>query len=259
MNVLLICSYKGKYLDIVLKRLIEQEAPKKFHIMVWDNGGAEEVCERYGVFCGGAYHRETQQAVNIGKSFGFHNLRNIKKDIFDEANCYVCMDDDIIVDARHLDALVQAALMPGLGMIAPYYHPFNSPMPDGWTSVLMDSCPTAGEGTELRLKIFDPTFRTEQKRGMIGGGLFAVSRANVAKLPWAPDIYDVINKNGQAVVYYSEDATLDDALTKLGLINGYLDNHGLTPVIHLPELNREYQAWKVNVQTSAGLPTSNPF
>ena len=259
MNALLICSYKGKYLDVVLRRLIEQEAQKRFQILVWDNGGATEVCKRYGVFCGGAYNHNTGQAVNIGKAFGVHNLRNLTKDIFDGVNCYVCMDDDIIVDGEHLDALVQAALRPGLGMIAPLYHPFNSVMPGEWTSVLIDSNSTAGDCEGLRLKVFDKSFRTEHNRGMIGGCLFAVSRDNIAKLSWAPDIYPVNSRDGKAVIYWAEDAVLDVALTKLGLINGYLDNPNLTPVIHLPELNQEYQAWKDKARTGAVAPIDNPF
>ena len=259
MNALLICSYKGKYLDIVLERLIEQEVPKKFHILVWDNGNAAEVCKRYDIICGGAYHAETRQAVNIGKTHGIHNLRVLKKDILDIVNCYVCMDDDIIVDGEHLDALVQAALRPGLGMIAPYYHPFNSPMPKGSASVLIDSHAAAGDRGRLRLKVFDQTFRTKHSIGMIGGGLFAIARDNVAKLPWAPDIYPLIKQDGKAVIYCAEDTVLDVELTKLGLLNGYLENPRLTPVIHLPEVNQEYQAWKANARTGVVMLTDNPF
>jgi len=260
MNALLICSYKGKYLDIVLRRLIEQEARSRFHIMVWDNGGAAEVCARHGFLCGGAYNKETMQAVNVGKAYGFHNLRNLNKDIFDEVDCYVCMDDDIIVDGEHLDALVQAALQPGLGMIAPLYHPFCSPMPGGGTSILIASSHTAAGGNvALRIKTFDQAFRTEQNRGMIGGGLFAIASDNVAKLPWAPDIYPVIGQDGKPAVYWSEDARLDIELTRLGMLNGYLDDPILTPVIHLPELDGEYQEWKVKARSCGGLMTDNPF
>jgi hypothetical protein len=247
--------------------------------MVWDNGGATEVCNRYGILSG-ASRDSSQQVVNLGKAGGLWQLRTLRPDYFEEAGCYVCMDDDVIVDAVQLDALVKTALRPGLGMIGACWHPFNSTMPtdvvattlfldpypqctpddSGRESIDRDMISLSGMDDPNRpcLKVFPASLRTEQKRGMLAGTLFAISRDTVARLPWAPFIYPVIGRDGKPFIYWPEDGFLDIKLTELGFTNGYLATPGLIPAIHLPELNQEYTKWKIKHYLSDP-QTENPF
>ena len=96
----------------------------------------------------------------------------------------------------------------------------------------------------LSLKVYPQEYRTEKRQGMVAGGLFAIARTTVERLPWAPYVYPVLYKDCEPVVYWPEDAELDCVLTALGFTNGYLESSSVTPAIHLPELDENYQRWK---------------
>jgi hypothetical protein len=254
MNPLLICSYKGRYLEVMLRWLLKRGVARKYRLLVWDNGGAADVCARYGIACSGVRDRATGQAINLGKAGGMRYLIDIAREKAPRAVCYVCADDDVVFDSSHLDALVEAALRPGLGMIGPRFHPFNTTMPEGSETVVLDP-------GGLRLRVYPPEERTVHNMGKVAGTLFAISLATVARLPWAPYLYPVPRapQSSKPIVYWTEDATLDIALTRLGFVNGYLDVPGLTDVLHLPELNLDYLAWKVEARNGIGLSAENPF
>jgi hypothetical protein len=249
---LLICSYKGRYLEVVLRSLVRQRVPDRYAVLVWDNGGAAAVCARQGVQCLGMRDRSTGEAINVGKAVAMRHLVDQAGKVVPEADCYVCMDDDVIVDPAHLDALVSAARRPGMAMIGPRFHPFNTRIPDGGSAVCVDG---------LRLHVHPRELRTVHKRGAVAGTLFAISRAAVSRLPWAPSLYPILlsPETNKPVIYWTEDARLDIALAELGLLGGYLDDPGLTPAIHLPELNREYEAWKFDATQRFQPATTNPF
>jgi hypothetical protein len=230
--------------------------PGAYRVYVWDNGGAVDSAAALRLPCY-AIHDPRGRVINIGKAAAVRHLVDIARDELPGADCYVCMDDDVVADRPHLDALVAAARTPGLGMIGAAFHPFNSPEPSGG-EVRSVSTP----GGDLRLRVYPPADRTERNVGRVAGTLFAVSAAAVAALPWAPAIYPVLadHGSGRPVVYWSEDGTLDIALTRAGLVNGYLADPTLTPAIHLPELNDEYLRWKVgHRRADPSGPTVNPF
>lgn len=273
MTPLLICSFKGRYLEVVFRWLLTERVPQKYRILVWDNGGAAEVCARYGVACYGLRDKGSGAAINLGKAAGMHYLVDIVNKELPQADCYVCMDDDVIVSRDHLDALAAAAQRPGMGMIGARFHPFNTTMPPGGQPALFDPCPACtgstcprcgGLGKDpqgLRLIVYPAEDRTMRNLGRIAGTLFAVSRAALARLPWAPYLYPIHGRpgDGKPYIYWTEDATLDMGLTRLGLTNGYLDNPDLLHAIHLPELNLEYMAWKIKARTGEGLATESPL
>jgi len=255
---LLICAFRSRYLEHVLHWLQCGQVQENYLILVWDNGGAGETCRHYNVTCHALRDKTTDRPVNVGKALAMRFLVDVVQETLPDADCYVCMDPDIIVDRDHLDALVAAARRPGLGMIGARFHPFNSPTPTGGCPVAMDPCPRcgrkgcadcAGSGDDphgLRLLTFPAAARTEEGTGKVAGGLFAVSRNALAKLSWAPYLYPILQrgKAQKPVLYWAEDALLDGRLTELGFVNGYLDMPTLTPAIHLPELNARYLSWK---------------
>ncbi|MES2975868.1 MAG: hypothetical protein V4757_19780 [Pseudomonadota bacterium] len=244
MTPLLICAYRPRYLELVLNWLRTHEVEQKYRIFAWDNGGAADIFRKFGLEWHCVRDEATSEVTNLGKAFAMHHLVDIVNDTMPEADCYVCMDDDIVVDRDHLDALVAAALRPGFGMIAPRFHPFNSVVPGGGS---VSSFPT--EAGSLRLMTYPPEDRTVRNTGRVAGGLFAISRASTGKLPWAPYLYPILaNDKEEPVVYWTEDATLDGALTAAGLTNGYLAADELSPVLHLPELNEAYRQWKLQAQ-----------
>lgn len=244
---------------------------QKYRIFAWDNGGAAVIFKKFDLKWQCVRDETTDVVTNVGKALAMRFLIDTVTNEMPGADCYVCMDDDIIVDRDHIDALVTAARRPELGMIAPRFHPFNSVVPDGGKVSFMDTCPICkdsgkfvgytvclrcgGLGKDpsgLRLHVYPKEDRTLLNTGRVAGGLFAISKASVSKLPWAPHLYPILsNLNQEPVLYWTEDATLDGALTAAGLINGYLDGNELTPVIHLPELNEAYKQWKLQAQKSA--------
>lgn len=276
---LLICAYKPRYLEPVLGWLRAGGVFEQYRVFVWDNGGAGDICAKYGVGCYGMRDQLTHQAANLGKALAMRHLVDVVKQALPGADCYVCMDDDVIVDRPHLDALVAAARRPGLGMIGPLFHPFNTVTPPDGSIVSLDPCPTCGGPTSggdpahaasacvhcggsgkdpqgLLLRVYPAEDRTVKNLGKLAGTLFAVSKAAVGKLQWAPYLYPILLRESdkKPVVYWAEDAALDQALTVLGFTNGYLAMPGLTPAIHLPELNADYMNWKLKARKVA--PTS---
>lgn len=267
---LLICAYRPRYLRVVLNWLRSVNAEDKYLIFAWDNGGADAIFREAGLKWHSVSDDTAQNVLNVGKALAMQYLLDVVNEIMPEADCIVCMDDDIIVDRGHLDALVAAARRPGMGMIAPRIHPFNSVVPAGGTVSLFDPCencsrlvrPIRNTGClkcgglgwnpkGLRLRTYPREDRTVRKIGKIAGGLFAISRVAIQKLPWSPYLYPILtNTEQKPVVYWTEDASLDFALTSAGLINGYLEDPELTPVIHLPELNEDYVQWKSQARNS---------
>ena len=265
---LLICAFRPRYLDSVIEWLKAEKIEEKYRIIVWDNGGAKDICTKHKIRWCAIHDKTTLQPVNLGKALAMRYLVDVVMQELPSADCYVCMDDDVVVDRNHLDMLVEAARRPSLGMIGPRYHPFNSPASPGGSIVELDSCPVCngdtadhtacqhcgGSGKDprgLRLRAYPEEDRLVNKFGRIAGGLFAISKEVVAKLKWAPHIYPLRLREGdnKPIVYWTEDAELDMALTELGFTNGYLEMTSLIPVIHLPELNAEYMNWKLKART----------
>ena len=266
MNVLLICAFQPRYLDCALEWLLKGRVHERYQIIVWDNGGASEICARHGVNCFSISDVATGAVANVGKALGMHHLIDIVVQRNLGVECYVCMDDDVIVDGAHLDALVAAAQRTDLGMVGAMFHPFNSAVPPNGSLQYLDACPrcgvsgaTAGGGTcdvcqgsgrdpkGLCLHVFPREDRLERNLGKVAGTLFAIARESVAKLPWAPYLYPPMYdpKDGSPIVYWAEDGALDVKLTEIGYLNGYIQSPDLIPAIHLPELSKEFAQWKI--------------
>ncbi|KQU71408.1 hypothetical protein ASE08_08090 [Rhizobacter sp. Root16D2] len=269
---MLICAYRPRYLDAVLKWLRSIGAESDYKIFAWDNGGAATILRQAGLEWQCVRDEATQEPVNVGKALAMRYLFEVVNDTMPDADCYICMDDDIVADRAHLAALVAAARRPGMGMIAPRFHPFNSVAPEGGTVTHFDACPrcrkpgfpafgqacevcggTGKDPTGLRLRTYPVEDRTVHKKGKVAGGLFAVSKAAIGKLPWAPHPYPILTGADQMpAVYWTEDATLDHGLTVAGLINGYLEGDEHIPAIHLPELDPAYMRWKLQARERPG-------
>jgi hypothetical protein len=263
---LLICAYRSRYLDHVLNWLTLGGIEEKYRVFVWDNGGARQISAEYGFETYGLGASPTAEPANVGKAYAVQCLVDIVAKALPEATCYVCMDDDVIVDCQHLDALVAAAHRPGIGMVAARFHPFNSTMPAGGSLVEFDPCPVCSAGKSsagcahcggsgkdphgLKLRTYPVEERTVNNEGRVAGTLFAVSKAAVAQLKSAPYLYPILTRqeDNSPIVYWSEDATLDVALTGQGFTNGYLEMPWLTPAIHLPELDQGYMQWKLKAR-----------
>jgi hypothetical protein len=263
---LLLCAYRPRYLEHVLYWLRKGRVEEKYRIMIWDNGGAESMCAREGFTCYSWRPGGAGEPQNVGKAFAMRQLVDIANKTLPDAACYVCMDDDVVVDRDHLDALVAATQRPNIGMVGAHFHPFHTVMPPGGSIVEFDPCPDClgagnvpacsrcgGSGKDprgLRLRTYPAEDRTVRKTGRVAGTLFAVSKAAVAKLRWKPYLYPVLTRphDDRPVVYWAEDQVLDMGLTALGFTNGYLEVTGLTPAIHLPELNVEYMQWKLKAR-----------
>jgi hypothetical protein len=63
MTPLLLCSYKGRYLRVVLRHLLEGGVLERYELLVWDNGGATEVCQSLSLRCGGLRDCVTDQVI----------------------------------------------------------------------------------------------------------------------------------------------------------------------------------------------------
>jgi len=268
---LLVCAYRSRYLDTVLGWLASEGIEDKYKVFVWDNGGAKRIAARYGFETYGLGASATAEPENVGKALAMQYLVDIVAKALPSAAGYVCMDDDVIVDYEHLDALVSASQRPSIGMVAARFHPFNTVMPSGGSLVWLDPCPACsaskrssdcsrcrGSGKDpqgLVLRTFPTEDRTVDEVGRVAGTLFAVSKAAIAKLRSAPYLYPILTQGAgnSPIVYWAEDATLDVALTKEGFTNGYLQMPGLTPAIHLPELDRDYMEWKVKARVEPPL------
>lgn len=279
MTPLLICAYKPRYLEVVLDWLRSENVEEKYRIFAWDNGGADTIFRKFGLEWNCVRDDATNTVTNVGKALGMRFLVDVANQALPDADCYVSMDDDIIADRDHIDALVSVARRPGMGMIAPRFHRFNSVVPDGGDVSCLDPCPICtraekpvvdakcprceGLGKDpdgLRLRTYLKEDRTVHNTGRVAGGLFALSKASIEKLPWAPYLYPILaNANQEPVLYWTEDATLDGGLAAAGLINGYLDGNELSPVIHLPELNKDYAQWKLQARTSPPTSEFNGF
>jgi hypothetical protein len=245
---LMICAYRSRYLDVVLNWLSLGGIEEKYRVFIWDNGGASRICAEYGFETYGLRASSTAEPKNVGKAYAMQCLVDIVNKALPDATGYVCMDDDVIVDCAHLDALVAAAHRPSLGMVAASFHPFNTVMPAGGSVVAFEPCSAFPQG--LRLRTYPVQDRTVGDIGRVAGTLFAISRAAVATLKSAPYLYPILSRqdDNSPIVYWAEDATLDVALTRQGFTNGYLETPGLTPAIHLPELDQEYMAWKLKAR-----------
>src|ERR1700722_6723329 len=138
---LLICAYRTRYLDAVLNCLSLAGVEEKYRVFIWDNGGAKQISAEYGFETYGLRASTTAQPENIGKAFAMQHLIDIANKALPDTTCYVCMDDDVIVDCEHLDALEAAAHRPSIGMVAARFHPFNTVMPVGGSIVGFDPCP----------------------------------------------------------------------------------------------------------------------
>jgi hypothetical protein len=265
---LLICSYQPRYLERVVHWLKNGMVQEKYRIIMWDNGGAQGICAAYGLDCYSSRTGPTGEPQNVGKALAMRHLVDIANKTLPDATCYVCMDDDVIVDRDHLDALVEAAQRPYVGMVGAHFHPFNTVIPEGGSIVGFDPCPVCLSGVDaplchhcggsgkdklgLRLRTYPAEDRTVRRVGRVAGTLFAVSKAAVAKLRWAPYLYPILTRkeDNKPIVYWAEDGVLDTALTVLGFTNGYLEVTGLTPAIHLPELNNDYLVWKLKARSA---------
>jgi hypothetical protein len=276
MTPLLICAYKPRYLEVVLKWLRAENIEQNYRIYAWDNGGADKIFQKFGLKWNCLPDESTKGVTNVGKALAMRFLVDVVNLEMPDAECYVCMDDDIIADRLQIDAIVSAAKRPGLGMIAPRFHRFNSVVPEGGQLTYFDPCPIcsridvtskndqcpvcAGFGHDplgLRLWTYPMEDRTVHNTGRIAGGLFAVSKASIAKLSSAPYLYPILaDSNGDPIVYWTEDATLDGALTAAGLVNGYLHGNEQSPAIHLPDLNDDYVKWKIEARNN---PSSSGF
>lgn len=261
---ILLCAYRPRYLGVVLQWLQPILAGGDYRLFAWDNGGAAAQFRQAGLEWHCTRDEATQQVINVGKALAMQYLMDVVNAEMPDADCYVCMDDDIIADRAQLAALVAAARRPGLGMIAPRFHPFNSVVPAGGRVQFMDACPLClgvpdrstpepcsacgGTGTDragLLLRTYPIEDRTMRNQGCVAGGMFALSKAALGRLDWAPYPYPILMGEGERpVLYWTEDATLDFALTTAGLTNGYLEGDEYTPVIHLPELDPTYVEWK---------------
>ena len=259
------CTYRPRYLEKVLNWLRSNKAEEKYRFFLWDNGGAAPILKRTDLKWHCVKDEDSQKVVNVGKALGMQYLIDVVRESVPEASCYLCMDDDIIVDPLHMDALVSIAKRPGFGMIAGRFHPFNSIVPDGGSVELIDPCPLCAldcsspkisacphcggnrkDPNGLRLRTYPPEDRTVRNIGKVAGGLFSISTAAIATLPWSPYLYPILTVKGtdRPVVYWTEDASLDAALTNAGLVNGYLDGLQHMPAIHLPEMDEQYTDWK---------------
>jgi hypothetical protein len=263
---LMICAYRSRYLDTVLDWLTSDGIEEKYRLFIWDNGGAKQISSEYGFETYGLGASPNSEPQNVGKAIAMQYLVDIVAKAMPDATCYVCMDDDIIVNCEHLDALVSAAHRPSIGMVAANFHPFNSAMPPGGSVVEFDPCPicaaakpsrscphcrgSAKDPQGLRIRTYSPKDRTVNNLGKVAGGLFAVSKTAIAKTRFAPYLYPILSRqsDNSPIVYWSEDATLDVALNGEGFTNGYLEMPHLTPAIHLPELDKEYMQWKLQAQ-----------
>ena len=263
---LMICAYRSSYLDIVLNWLTSEGIENNYRVFIWDNGGAKQISAAYGFESYAQGDGTSGRPTNVGKAIAMQYLVDIVAKVLPDATCYVCMDDDVIVDCDHLDALVAAAHRTPIGMVAAGFHPFNSAMPPGGSIVEFDRCPVCsaakprrdcphcgGSGKDpqgLRLRTYSAKDRTVNRLGKVAGGLFAVSKSAVSKTEYAPYLYPILTRQGDnsPIVYWSEDATLDVALASKGFMNGYLEMPRLTPAIHLPELDQEYMQWKLKAQ-----------
>lgn len=270
MTPLLLCAYKPRYLEVVLRWLRSERVEEKYRIFAWDNGGADKIFRKFGLTWNCVPDESTKGVINVGKALAMQYLIDAANLNMPEAECYVCMDDDIIADRDHIDSIVAAAMRPGMGMIAPRFHGFNSVEPKGGHLSFFDHCPVCtsavmplgnskcsacgGLGHDLqglRLWTYPKEDRTVHNMGRIAGGLFAISKASIAMLSSAPYIYPILTSaDGDPIVYWTEDATLDGALTAVGLVNGYLRGSELNPVIHLPDLNEDYVKWKLEARKS---------
>lgn len=264
MTPVLLCAYRPRYLTLVLKWLMSPSFGQKYRLFVWDNGDASEIFRDAGLEWHRVLDEDSGKVVNIGKALAMQYLVDVANRSLEDFDCYVCMDDDIIVDCAHLDALVNTARRPNLGMVAGFMHPFNSAVPSGGSITLLDPCNACtgankllnattcqicgGTGVDAggqRLRTYPAQDRTEKMQAKIAGGLFAVSKSSVDRLPWAPYLYPILTTaDHKPAVYWTEDASLDFGLTKAGLLNGYLDNMDFPPAIHLPDLDEAYVQWK---------------
>lgn len=263
MTPLLLCAYRPKYLRVVLKWLFDNGVPNRYRIYAWDNGGAAEILREFKLEWHCVRDEATGEPVNVGKSLAMRNLVDVIDEQMPRTDCYVCMDDDIIVGLDQLDVMTEVARRPGMGMIAASFHPFNSYMPPSGSVVPIDPCLRCGETGKvgsmacpacrgsgknpngLQLRVYPAEDRTVHKVGRVAGGLFAVSRDAVRTLPWGPNLYPfVLSESNQPIVYWTEDAELDAALTAAGRVNGYLQGGSYVPAIHLPDLDPDYLRWK---------------
>lgn len=268
MTPLLICAYRPKYLGAVLHWLFAQDVPSQYRIFVWDNGGAEEYLNHFKLEGHCLRDEATGKPRNIGKAMAMRHLVDIVNREMPDADCYVCMDDDVIVGRDQLDAITGIALRPQMGMIGPRFHSFNSTMIPEGTVVGLDPCPHChGRGRRLlgqckvcrgsgvdpdgvQLRVYPAADR--QFIGRIAGTLFAVAKSALQGLPWGPTLYPQrLDQDNKPVVYWSEDAALDRALSEAGLIGGYLQGGDYEPAIHLPDLDPDYLQWKVKARREA--------
>ena len=262
---LLMCAYRSRYLAAVLGWLKKERIEEKYRILIWDNGETKDICAAHGLTSYSSQSGGTSKPKNVGKALGMVYLVDIANKALPDATCYVCMDDDVIVDREHLDALVAAAHRPSIGMVAARFHPFNTVMPAGGSVIDFDPCPVCSTAEQrvacsycratgkdpqgLRLRTYPAEDRTKTDLGKVAGTLFAVSKAAVATLEWAPYLYPVlIREHNKPVIYWGEDAALDIALTTRGFTNGYLEMASLSPAVHLPELNQAYMNWKLKAR-----------
>lgn len=259
----LLCTYRPTYLHTTLKWLRSRDFERSYRLFVWNNGGAEETLRAFDISWQCVFDDQSGKVRNVGKAMAMRYLVDTANDALPELDCYVCIDDDIAVDVHHLDTLVAAARRPGLGMVAGRMHPFNSVVPPDGRVEFLDPC-TAGcnagrklfsgctacgglgrDRAGLQLLTYPPEDRLVRKTGRVAGGLFAVSKAALAKTPWAPHLYPILaDRNGEPVPYWTEDASLDHALTQAGLLNGYLQSPQVNPAIHLPDLDDDFARWK---------------
>src|SRR4051812_6181573 len=106
---LLLCAYRPRYLGVVLNALRASGVDRSYRIFAWDNGGAEAALRDAGMEWQCVRDENTGAVINVGKALAMRHLVDQANQAIPEADCYVCMDDDIIVDRPHLDALVAAA------------------------------------------------------------------------------------------------------------------------------------------------------
>ena len=86
--------------------------------------------------------------------------------------------------------------------------------------------------------------------GHVAGGVFGIT-SETAKTCLSGVIYPYF-----PYAYYGEDAALDVTLVQKGRINGYLQK---TQAIHLPEIDRKYEEWKIKIRSSMKPPSAGYY
>ena len=90
MTPLLICAYKPRYLEVVLKWLRSEGVEEKYRIFAWDNGGADKIFRKFGLKWNCVPDESTKGVTNVGKALAMRYLIDVVNLTMPDAECYVC-------------------------------------------------------------------------------------------------------------------------------------------------------------------------